>query len=156
MHIPSLSTTAITLLLAANAITNLVEAKVDLLTWEVAYTKAKALVGKMSLEQKVSIATGSGWGNGLCVGNTYAVANPDFPSLCLQDAPLGIRTANNVTAGVAGVNAAASFDKTQIYNRGVYMGQEFRGKGIHVQLGPAMNMMRSPEGNYYKVAPTQI
>ncbi|KAG2233808.1 hypothetical protein INT48_005961 [Thamnidium elegans] len=65
----------------------------------------------MSLEQKVSITTGVGWQNGLCVGNTYATTDPDFPGLCLQDAPLGVRLANNVTSGVAGINAAASFDK---------------------------------------------
>jgi beta-glucosidase len=100
----------------------------------------------MSLEQKVNIATGVGWKNGPCVGNTYAISNPDFPSLCLQDAPLGVRFAYNVTSGVAGINAAASFDRNAIYERGVYMGQEFRGKGAHIQLGPAMNFMRSPEG----------
>lgn len=26
------------------------------------------------------------------------------------------------------------------------MGQEYRGKGAHVQLGPGMNFMRAPEG----------
>ncbi|PHZ09656.1 glycoside hydrolase family 3 protein [Rhizopus microsporus ATCC 52813] len=107
---------------------------------------ARALVDKMSLEQKVNITTGIGWEKGPCLGNTYAISNPDFPSLCLQDAPLGVRFAYNVTSGVAGINAAASFDRNAIYERGVYMGQEFRGKGAHIQLGPAMNFMRSPEG----------
>jgi beta-glucosidase len=146
MHLPSLSTTAIALLLAAKAANNLVEAKVDVLSWDQAYQKAEQLVDKMSLEQRVNITTGVGWMNGPCVGNTYGTEDPYFPSLCLQDAPLGIRFANNVTSGVSGINAAASFDKKAIYARGSYMGKEFRGKGIHVQLGPAMNFMRSPEG----------
>ena len=141
MQLPSLSTTAITLLVAVNA-ASMVQAKVNVLSWDDAYKKAKVLVDQMSIEQKVNITTGVGWENGRCVGNTYAISNPDFPGLCLQDAPLGMRFADNVTSGVAGVNAAASFDKDAILARGQYMGQEFYGKGIHVQLGPGMNFMR--------------
>lgn len=59
---------------------------------------------------------------------------------------MGIRKADNISAGVSGLNAAASFDKSAILARGEYMGREFYGKGIHVQLGPGMNFMRSPEG----------
>ncbi|CAO3636445.1 unnamed protein product [Cunninghamella echinulata] len=113
-------------------------------TWDEAYVQAKELVAKMSIEDKVKITTGNGFTNGKCVGNTYP--NDYFPSLCLQDAPLGMRFAYNVTAGVSGINAAASFDKEGILQRGIYMGKEYRGKGVHVQLGPGMNYMRSPHG----------
>ncbi|KAI9362167.1 glycoside hydrolase superfamily [Pilaira anomala] len=146
MHLPSLSTAAITLLVAANAATSLVEAKIKPLSWDEAYSKAEKLVGQMSLEQKVDITTGVGWENGLCVGNTYPTTNPDFPGLCLQDAPLGIRFASNVTSGVSSINAAASFDRKQIRARAEYLGKEFRGKGVHIQLGPAVNFMRDPRG----------
>ncbi|KAG1222107.1 hypothetical protein G6F35_005524 [Rhizopus arrhizus] len=122
MYIPSLSTIAITALLAASTAVQVAQADVDLLSWEDAYTKAKVLVNQMSLEQKVNITTGTLWQQGPCVGNTHAITNPEFPSLCLQDAPLGVRYANNVTVGVAGINAAASFDRKAIYDRGVYMG----------------------------------
>lgn len=141
MHIPPLSKVAITLLLTANCFSNIVEANVNVLSWDQAYDKAKVLVGKMSLDQKVSITTGSGWEKSNCVGNTFATTDPYFPSLCLQDSPLGVRSADNVTSGVSGINAAASFDRKQIRARGVYMGQEFRGKGVNVQLGPAMNFV---------------
>lgn len=141
MHIPPLSKVAITLLLTANSLSRIVEANVNVLSWDQAYDKAKELVNKMSLDQKVSITTGSGWEKGRCVGNTFATTDPYFPSLCLQDSPLGIRMADNITSGVSGINAAASFDKKQIRARGVYMGQENRGKGVNVQLGPAMNFV---------------
>lgn len=146
MHLPSLSAVALTVLAAANA-----AQAVKILDWDTAYAKAKVLVDQMSLEQKVNITTGVGWMNGLCVGNTPSIQNPDFPSLCLEDAPLGMRFADNVTSGVAGVNAAASFDRAGIRARGVYMGQEFYGKGVHIQLGPCMNFMRSPEGNIFLI-----
>jgi beta-glucosidase len=60
MHLPSLSSTALALLVAANAAT-LTQAKVNVLSWDAAYDKAKSLVDQMSLEQKVNITTGVGW-----------------------------------------------------------------------------------------------
>ena len=39
-----------------------------------------------------------------------------------------------------------SFDKDLMYQRGYAMGQEFRGKGAHVQLGPMTNMGRVAAG----------
>lgn len=119
---------------------------INILSWEESYAKAKQLVDRMSLEQKVNITTGVGWMTGPCVGNSGRTTNPDFPELCLQDSPLGVRFADGVSSGVAGINAAASFDRVAIRKRGEYMGQEFRAKGAHVQLGPSMNMMRAPEG----------
>ncbi|KAG1442820.1 hypothetical protein G6F56_010905 [Rhizopus delemar] len=118
---------------------------VMLRTWDEAYEKANALVKQMSLEQKVNITTGLGWEAGPCVGNSGRTTSPDFPELCLQDSPLGVRFADHVSSGVAGINAAASFDKKAIRRRGEYMGAEFRAKGAHAQLGPSMNMMRCPE-----------
>ncbi|KAI8063910.1 glycosyl hydrolase family 3 N terminal domain-containing protein [Gongronella butleri] len=46
----------------------------------------------------------------------------------------------------AGVTAAATFDSDAMHQRGIAMGQEFRGKGAHIQLGPGMNFMRAPGG----------
>ncbi|KAK0465356.1 glycoside hydrolase family 3 protein [Desarmillaria tabescens] len=112
--------------------------------WQAAYTKAKASVAKLSLEEKVDLATGVGWMNGNCVGNTPAIPSISFPGLCLEDSPLGVRFADNVSAFPAAINAAATFNRTLIGQRGVAMGQEFRGKGVHVALGPMMNTMRAP------------
>lgn len=113
-------------------------------TWDEAYEMARTFVQQMSLQQKVNITTGIGWEAGPCVGNSGRTTNPNFPELCLQDSPLGVRFADGVSSGVAGINAAASFDKEAIRRRGEYMGAEFRAKGIHAQLGPSMNMMRCP------------
>lgn len=142
----SLFTAAIAVLLVSITIVKIKEPRIDVLSWDEAYSKASLLVNKMSLEQKSSIATGIGWAQGLCAGNTHAIYQPDFPSLCLQDSPVGVRSSHHVTSGVAGINAAASFDRKAIYERGAYIGKEFRNKGIHVHLGPAINFMRSPQG----------
>lgn len=106
-----------------------------LLSWDEAYSKAEALVSKMSLEDKVGMATGVGFGESNCVGNTHTSNSTDFPSLCLQDGPLGIRLADNVTAGPAGITTASTFDRDLILKRAQYLGKESYGKGVNFLLG---------------------
>ncbi|KAG8836681.1 hypothetical protein FRB91_008539, partial [Serendipita sp. 411] len=109
-----------------------------------AYTKAKAAVAKLSLSEKVSLGTGVQWQRGHCVGNTAAISTINFPGLCLQDGPLGIRFADLVSVFPAGINAAATFNRDLIQQRGAALGAEFKAKGINVALGPAMNIARIP------------
>ncbi|KZV95241.1 glycoside hydrolase family 3 protein [Exidia glandulosa HHB12029] len=114
--------------------------------WKRAIARAKSFLKGWSVEEKVSLATGVGWSNGPCVGNIPAQPSHNFPGLCLQDSPLGVRNTDRVSAFPAGINAAASFDRALIRARGVAMGEEFRGKGVHVQLGPMMNLGRVAQG----------
>lgn len=125
--------------------------------WSAAYKKAKAKIANFSLEEKVNVTTGVGWTNGRCVGNIPAVPidydanNPEhrargFPGLCLEDSPLGVRFADFVSAFPAGINAAASWNRGLMRLRGLSMGQQFKGKGAHIALGPMMNMGRVPQG----------
>ncbi|KAJ6449679.1 glycoside hydrolase family 3 protein [Mycena sanguinolenta] len=112
--------------------------------WAAAYVKATAAVQKMSLQDKVNLATGVGWENGHCVGNTPAISSISFPGLCLEDSPVGVRDADLVSVFPAAINVAATFNRTLMNQRGVALGQEFKGKGVHVALGPMMNLMRAP------------
>lgn len=115
--------------------------------WDTAYTQAQAALEKLSRSEKVGIVTGVTWEGGPCVGNTYAPNAIDYPSLCLQDGPLGIRFANPVTAFPAGINAGATWDRGLMHARGVAMGAEAKGLGIHVQLGPATGPLgKNPDG----------
>ncbi|KAJ5531366.1 hypothetical protein N7527_004759 [Penicillium freii] len=115
--------------------------------WDAAYSKAQAALLKLNQTEKVGIATGVGWEGGPCVGNTYAASSIDYPSLCLQDSPLGIRFANPVTAFPAGINAGATWDRSLLYARGAAMGEEAKGLGVHVQLGPAAGPLgKNPDG----------
>jgi hypothetical protein len=63
-------------------------------------------IATFTLEQKVNITTGVGAAVGRCVGNTPPV--DDFPGLCLEDSPLGVRAADFVTLFPAGINAATT------------------------------------------------
>ncbi|OCB86078.1 hypothetical protein A7U60_g6976 [Sanghuangporus baumii] len=115
--------------------------------WKTSYEKAARLVNQMSLIEKVNVTTGTGWQMGLCVGNTGTANNVKFPSLCLQDGPLGIRFADHATAFPAGVTVGATWNRDLMYQHGRLHGREARMKGVHVILGPAMGPLgRMPGG----------
>lgn len=115
--------------------------------WAKSYKKAAKLVKQMTLVEKVNVTTGTGWSMGPCVGNTGPVPRLKFPSLCLQDGPLGIRFADHVTAFPAGITVGATWNRELMYQRGRALGRENRLKGIHVMLGPSIGALgRLPAG----------
>ncbi|KAK2604736.1 hypothetical protein N8I77_007637 [Diaporthe amygdali] len=116
--------------------------------WADAYAKAKDFVSQMTLLEKVNITTGVGWESEVCVGNVGSVPRLGLhKNLCMQDSPLGVRFADWVSAFPAGLTAAATWDRDLIYKRGNAMGEEHRGKGIDVQLGPVAGPIgRAPTG----------
>ncbi|KAJ7163520.1 glycoside hydrolase family 3 protein [Mycena crocata] len=128
--------------------------------WAAAHAKAEKALSQLSLTDKVNILSGQG-GNSRCIGNTFAVASIGFPGFCLEDSPLGVRLASNVSAFPAAITVASTFNRTLMRQRGEAMGAEFRGKGgvedslmfrkrieskagVNVALGPMMNLMRAP------------
>jgi hypothetical protein len=115
--------------------------------WEESYKKAAELVRQMTLVEKVNITSGTGWMMGMCVGNTAPVPRLGFPSLCLQDGPLGLRFTQNTTAFPAGITTGSTWNKQLMYLRGEAHGREAKLKGVNVILGPAMGPVgRSPLG----------
>ncbi|KAJ3747013.1 glycoside hydrolase family 3 protein [Lentinula detonsa] len=112
--------------------------------WATAYGKAEALLANFTLHEKINITTGVGWENGLCVGNVGAIR--DFPGLCLEDSPLGVRDADFVTAFPAGINSATTWNRSLMRRRGLFMGREHVSKGVNIALGPMMNLGRNAAG----------
>lgn len=106
-------------------------------TWEDAHQKAATTLEGLTNEDKAAITSGSGWMSGPCVGNTGEIPSIGFPALCLQDGPLGIRFGPNVTAFPAGIHAASTWDTDLIKKRGAALGEEARGLGVNVLLGPS-------------------
>ncbi|KAF9880217.1 putative glycosyl hydrolase family 3 N terminal domain-containing protein [Colletotrichum karsti] len=105
--------------------------------WEAAYAKAEAALPRLSQSEKIGIVSGVGWGNGPCVGNTSPASSIGYPSLCLQDGPLGVRYASSVTAFTPAIQAAATWDLELVRQRAAYKAAEAKGLGVHVMLGPA-------------------
>ncbi|KAL9026121.1 MAG: hypothetical protein Q9196_005168, partial [Gyalolechia fulgens] len=115
--------------------------------WASAYGRARAFVGQLTLLEKANLTTGVGWQSERCVGETGAIPRLGFRGLCLQDSPLGVRFTDYNSAFPAGVNVAATFHRGLAFARGQAMGQEHRGKGVDVQLGPVAGPLgRAPAG----------
>lgn len=57
---------------------------------------------------------------------------------------MGVRYADKVSVFPAGINVAATFNRDLMQQRGASLGAEFKGKGVNVMLGPAMNIARAP------------
>ncbi|KAJ6455924.1 beta-glucosidase [Mycena vitilis] len=109
--------------------------------WASAVQRARTFVQGLTLPEKINITTGVDV-LGRCVGNTGTIPRIGWKGFCLEDSPLGVRLADFVSGGPAGINAAATWDVDLIKARGVMMGQEHRGKGVNVALGPMTNMGR--------------
>ncbi|QUC22443.1 uncharacterized protein UV8b_06684 [Ustilaginoidea virens] len=112
-------------------------------TWSVPSRLALGMEGNAASKLAADIV-----GQGTrCNGNTGSALRLGFPQLCLNDAHNGIRQADHVTVFPDGITTGATFDKTLMYRRGVAIGQEARGKGVNVLLGPTVGPIgRKPKG----------
>ena len=129
--------------------------------WEEALTRAREWTSQLTLNEKAGMVTGQyrhyskssmelkqNTGTpGPCVGNIAPISRLSFGGLCLQDGPLAVRQAVYVSVFPAQLSVAASWDRSLAHQRAQSMGNEFRGKGAHVALGPAIGPLgRSPFG----------
>ena len=87
----------------------------------------------MTLEEKSNVTRGF---TGECAGNTGTVARLGVPSICFSDSPAGIRGQEFVSAFPAGTHLGSTFDRNLMAQYGKAMGEEYRGKGINVAMGP--------------------
>ncbi len=100
--------------------------------------RARALVAKLSLEQKIELIGG--------VDNMYTHAAPaiGLPRLKMSDGPEGVRTWGATTAWPGGAALAASWDPVLARRIGEGMGKDARARGVNILLGPGVNIARSP------------
>ncbi|KAI1432902.1 glycoside hydrolase family 3 protein [Xylaria sp. CBS 124048] len=115
--------------------------------WATALSKADAALEQLTLSDKVSLVTGIGWNNGPCVGNTAAVSSIGYPEFCTQDSPLGVRFGENANAFTPGIQAGSTWNRTLIRERGTFLGEEAKGAGVNVLLGPVCGPLgKHPNG----------
>lgn len=103
--------------------------------------KAKAMVAKMTLEEKVVML--HGLKHKTYTGNTPENKRLGIPPLNLNDGPQGFREGGS-TCWPAAITVAATFDTPIAKQWGEGMGQEFYDKGANVQLGPGLCLARVP------------
>ncbi|KAF4436003.1 beta-glucosidase [Fusarium acutatum] len=114
--------------------------------WKDAYAKAQQFVDRLTLEEKVNVTRGFAADN-VCAGHTGTIPRLGWPGLCLHDAGNGVRATDFVNSYPSALHVGASWDKNLTYQRGYYMGKEFKAKGVNVLLGPNVGPLgRTPLG----------
>ena len=110
----------------------------------------KQLVAEMTLEEKCSMLSGSDF------WHTQPIERLGIPAVMVSDGPHGLRKQDD-KADHLGVNesikavcfpaacaTAASFDRAMLYRIGEAIGDQCQHERVAVNLGPAINIKRSP------------
>ena len=115
-------------------------------TWTAAFAKAKSLVDKMTLDEKVNVVAGTA--DTTCEAATGSVPRLGIPSLCAFDGPTGLGSARNVSQFPAQITTAATWDMDLVSQRGAALAREFHDRGVTLMLGPVVSgpLGRSPRG----------
>eukprot|EP00927_Polykrikos_kofoidii_P050219 TRINITY_DN44141_c0_g1_i1.p1 TRINITY_DN44141_c0_g1~~TRINITY_DN44141_c0_g1_i1.p1 ORF type:complete len:812 (-),score=142.10 TRINITY_DN44141_c0_g1_i1:294-2660(-) len=118
------------------------------LSWEEAKSLAASKLAEMTREEKNLMIKAYGPSRGLAyVGNIPGVPRVGIPSLNMQDAGQGFRVDQKDLVGTAtswpsGLAMGATWNAELVREVGVALGEEFRGKGANVILGPGLEVMR--------------
>lgn len=107
-------------------------------TWAVSYNKAVALVNNMTLDERVSLLSGSSSSPNGCSGYISPVDSVGFPGMCLSDAGNGLRSTDFVSSWPSGIHVGASWNRDLAARRASDMAAEFKKKGVNVLLGPVV------------------
>ena len=125
-------------------------------------TRAKDLLSKLTLEEKIHLLKGSGIKSALgmssdgipgAVGTIVPTPRLGLPEIYLSDGPAGLRIASKrknqdrtyyCTAFPIGTLLASTWDKDLVESVGNSMGNEALNYGIDVILGPGVNIHRHP------------
>jgi beta-glucosidase len=101
--------------------------------------RVDALLGKMTLEQKLDYIGGTGFA-------TRAIPELNIPALQMSDGPLGVRSNQKFpsTTYAAGIGLAATWDPNMAERVGAGIGKDARARGIYFMLGPGVNIYRAP------------
>jgi beta-glucosidase len=98
------------------------------------------MVDKMTLEEmnNLTIGINTSTANTGCVGLSGSAPRVGFPGFCLHDAGNGVRDTDGVNAYASALHVGASWNTSLAFERAVYMGAEFKKKGVNVALGPVV------------------
>ena len=73
-----------------------------------------------------------------------AVSRLGIPAIKMSDGPVGVRTWGKTTAYPAGILNAATWDTALVGQLGHALGKDCRSRGVHILLGPGVNIYRAP------------
>lgn len=96
------------------------------------------LLHRMTLEEKIDYIGGY---KGFYI---RGIERLGVPEIKLTDGPVGTHKDGKSTAYPAGVLTASTWNRELIYELGKQLGRDSKARGVHILLGPGMNIVRSP------------
>ncbi|KAF5873165.1 putative beta-glucosidase 2 protein [Botrytis fragariae] len=121
--------------------------------WTHAHELARNFVNQLNITEKSNIVTGTYHATTLdgelmnCIGNISPIPRLNFTGICLNDGPAAVARQDLISVFPSGVTLAATWDRDLVYQSYKALGEEFRGKGTHVALGPVAGPLgRHPLG----------
>lgn len=100
--------------------------------------RAAELVGRMTLEEKISYISG------LKSFYIRAVPRLGIPEIRMADGPCGVRNNTESTLYPCGICSAASWNRVAVERLGHGLGMDARARGVDIMLGPGVNIYRAP------------
>ncbi|KAK9349855.1 glycoside hydrolase superfamily [Lipomyces doorenjongii] len=102
-------------------------------------------IGQLTLDEKVKLISGGDF------WHTASIPEANIPAIRFSDGPNGVRGTrffNGVSSAAfpCGTALGATWNTDLLMDAGRTMGEEAKAKGVHVILGPTVNMQRSPLG----------
>lgn len=100
--------------------------------------RAARLTSQMTLQEKLEYIGGY---------NSFyirAVPRLGIPEIRMADGPQGVRNDTKSTMFACGIDAAATWNRELARRMGEGLGQDCRARGVHILLGPGVNIYRSP------------
>lgn len=101
--------------------------------------KAKTIVNKMTLEEKIDYMGGDKDGF-----SVRAIPRLGLPAVKMADGPQGMRNNVRSTLYPCGILSAASWNRDLVHRVGNALGTDFHSYGIGFLLGPGVNIYRAP------------
>jgi beta-glucosidase len=108
--------------------------------------RVEELLDSLTLKEKVALLSGKD------LWNTVPIERLGIPSIVMTDGPHGVRASNPETGRVVGpatsfptgVSMASSWNPELVERVGAALGEETRGLGCDILLGPCVNIVRVP------------
>lgn len=100
--------------------------------------RAADIVSQMTLDEKIAYVGGyESW-------YIRPIKRLGLPEIKMVDGPQGVRNNTQSTLYPSGVAAAATWNRELIEKMGIALGQDSRARGVHILLGPGVNIYRAP------------
>ena len=96
------------------------------------------LLHRMTLEEKLDYIGGY---KGFYI---RGIERLGVPEIKLTDGPVGTHKDGKSTAYPAGVLTASTWNRELVYELGKQLGRDSKARGVHILLGPGVNIVRSP------------